>query len=68
MSAEIVDLKEWKYRKIAEEFVELRKTDPIAAATFARGKVKSEEFSALSVFIDAELARQRGSEPYEPKE
>jgi len=65
MTAEIIDLQEWKYTKIAQEFVALRAKDPIAAATFARGKVKPEEFSILSKFIEAELSRQRGSEPLE---
>jgi len=68
MTAEIIDLQEWKYTKIAQEFVALREKDPIAAATFARGKVKPEEFKILSKYIEAELSRQRGSEPLEEGE
>jgi len=67
-SAEVVDMKSWKYTKIAQEFVSLRKKDPNEAANFAKGKVKPEEFSILSKYIDAEIARQRGGEPYEEKE
>jgi len=68
MTADIVNFNEYKYTKIAEEFVRLRSEDPIKAADYARGKVKPDEFDILSKYIDAEISRQRGSEPYDDKE
>lgn len=60
MTAQIIDMKEWKYTKIAEEFVKIRATDSKAAAEYAKSKVPKEEFSILSQYIKAEITRQNG--------
>ena len=65
MTAEIVNLEGWKYTKIAKEFVEIRAKDPIAAATFARQKVRPEDFKTLSKYIELELVRVGEFEPRE---
>lgn len=63
----VIDFNEFKYSRIALEFVNIRSKDPNAAAQFAKEKVKPEEFEILSKYIEAELSRQRGSEPLNEK-
>jgi len=65
MTVEIINFEDWKYTKIAKEFVEIRAKDPIAAATFARVKVKAEDFKILSKYIELELVRIGEFEPRE---
>lgn len=65
MTAEIINFEDWKYTKIAKEFVEIRATDPIRAATFARDKVKPADFKTLSKYIELELIRIGEFEPRE---
>jgi len=65
MTVEIINFEDWKYTKIAKEFVEIRAKDPIAAATFAREKVKAEDFKILSKYIELELVRIGEFEPRE---
>jgi len=57
MSTNVIDLRDWKYGKIARKFMKLRATDPQAAARFARESVKPEEYSVLNEYIRSELAR-----------
>ena len=65
MTAEIVDLTDYKYTKIAEKFVEIREKSSSEAAQYARETVPSEHFHILSKYIEQELIK-RGE--YEPKE
>jgi len=60
MTAEIINFEDWKYTKIAKEFIEIRKTDPIGAATFAREKVKAVDFKTLSRYIEQEMINNGG--------
>lgn len=65
MSADIVDMNDYKYGKIAKEFVRLRSTDPQGAARYAREQVKAEDFAILSKYIELELMRNGEYEPHE---
>ena len=65
MTAEIVNFEDWKYTKIAKEFIEIRAKDPIRAAQFARDKVPAKDFKTLSKYIEQELIRIGEFEPHE---
>ena len=65
MSAEIINFEDYKYTKIAKEFIEIRKTDPMGAADFAKSKVKAANFKILSKYIELELIRIGEFEPRE---
>lgn len=62
-TAQIIDFNDYKYGKIAEEFIRLRKTDPTAAARYARESVPAENFTILSKYIELELMRNGEYEP-----
>lgn len=65
MSADIVDLDDWKYTRIAKTFVEIRKNSPNEAAQYARETVPPEKFSILSKYIELELIKMGEFEPHE---
>jgi len=64
MTAEIIDFESKKYTKLAIEFVRLRDINASDAAAFARANVRPKEYKILNKYIQAEISRQRGSEPY----
>jgi len=65
MSAEIIDLQDWKYTKIAKEFIRLRKLSPSEAASYARESVDPKNFSILSRYIEQEMIDNGDMEPHE---
>ena len=65
MTAEIVSFEDYKYTKIAQEFVRLRRIDPIAAARYAKDEVSASKFKILSKYIEHELVRAGEYEPNE---
>jgi len=65
MSADIVDMNDYKYTKIAQEFVRLREKNPSEAAQYARDTVDAEQFSILSKYIELELMKNGEYEPHE---
>ena len=62
MTAQIINIQDWKYGKIAKEFLRIRKTDPQAAARYAQEQVKEEEYEELSKHIQSEIMRNKEPE------
>lgn len=65
MTAEVVDLQDWKYTKIAKKFLELRKESPVSAAAYARKSVEAKHFPILSRYIEQEMISNGEMEPHE---
>jgi len=65
MSADIVDLQDWKYTKIAKKFLELRTDSPAKAAAYARESVEPKNFPTLSRYIEQEMIKNGEMEPHE---
>ena len=65
MTAEVVDLNDYKYTQIAKHFVKLRDKSPSEAAQYARDTVPAEKFSILSKYIELELVKRGDFEPHE---
>jgi len=65
MTADVVDFNDYKYTRIAKEFVRLRNESPSAAAQYAREQVPAEKFSVLSKYIELELIKIGEFEPHE---
>jgi len=56
----VVDIKVYKYTKIAKEFVRIREKDPTKASEYAKSVVSKDEYSDLAKYIELELVRREG--------
>lgn len=56
--AEIHDIKDKRYEKIAEEFVTIYEQDKLKASEYAQEQVTEEEYETLRGFITAEFTRR----------
>ena len=65
MTAEIINLQDWKYTKIAKEFIRLREESPSKATAYARESVEPKNFPILSRYIEQEMIANGEMEPHE---
>ena len=61
----VIDFNDWKYTRIAKEFIKLRAESPVKAADYARRSVDPKDFSTLSRYIEQEMIKNGDMEPHE---